>query len=503
MENSPPNPTHERMTAIDQLLFQSERDPAHRTGGIGVYVLDKAPVWRDVNYSFEVLSREFLRFRQRVVEPTGGFGPAYWVVDPDFDIKFHVRRVQLPAGTTLRTVVDHLEIELMSPLELSRPLWYVIVYEGLEGGRSVLAMRASHAIGDGMGGQKMLTLLFDSTRKPKRKPMPAVPLARELTRDEVATKARKALPRAVFGSARGVASSVGKFGGRLIRHPKRAAAEVREFVRSMQGFGSSDVQPSPLLSQRSLSRRVIWIEVSLSELKTVSKSLGGSVNDGFLTALSGALGRYHEALGMPISRIPVTIPISIRVEGDQVGGNRFTHGLLEAPIGEPDPQRRLEDIREQILRARDSAHYDLSGMMARVFGYLPSTVIARVINSTTPPDIQASNVPGPRSDLYLAGARIEKTIGIGPVAGMAMMVGLTSHLDIGTVTVTYDPAAITDADLFHDCLEKALAELRPPKRRGSGPRSRRPTRARKAAIARPKTRSSGTSSRKKKPASAG
>ena len=90
-----PKHGHEPMSPLDELLFRSERDPAKRSTLAAVHLLDGTPAFSDVEYAFERTSREFLRLRQRVVEPTAGFGPACWTTDPDFDLAYHLRRMRL------------------------------------------------------------------------------------------------------------------------------------------------------------------------------------------------------------------------------------------------------------------------------------------------------------------------------------------------------------------------------------------------------------------------
>jgi len=457
MNNSP---THERLAGLDQLFYQSEYDAARRAGGIGIYILDKTPAFEDVEYAFERLSRVFLRYRQRVVTQPLGFGPAYWVVDPDFDIKYHVRRVQLPKGTRLRTIIDRLEIELMSPLELERPLWYIMLFEGLEGGRSVLAMRGSHAIGDGVGANTVLQLLFDSKRRARRRPLPAVPVGENPSYSKLYAETFRALPRDTLGSLSNLTASVGSFGARLLRQPKAASTEIRELGQSLQNLSPPDAELSPLLSGRSLSRRVTWIELSLSELKRAARTLGGSVNDGYLTGLCCALRHYHETLGTSISKLSVSMPINIRAaDSKQVGGNHIIAAFVRLPVSERDLARCLGDIREQVQQARKNSAFDIFGAMSAIMGQLPPLVISRLMDAITIPDIAASNVPGPTEELFLGGARVERMIGIGPVTGAAMLAGLTAHRDVGTVSVTYDPAAVTDAQCFQDSLEKGFAEI--------------------------------------------
>ena len=78
--------TSEPMSPMDLLLFRGEHDARRRATACAILVLDGRPEWDDVCLVFERASREFLRLRQHVVEPSGGLGPARWVTDPDFDL---------------------------------------------------------------------------------------------------------------------------------------------------------------------------------------------------------------------------------------------------------------------------------------------------------------------------------------------------------------------------------------------------------------------------------
>lgn len=461
------SPSHEPLSGLDQVLFLSERDASLRAGGIAVFLLDAVPAWDDVEYAFERLSRKFLRFRQRVVEPTAGVGPAYWIVDPNFDIRYHVRRAYLPKDASLRTLLDQVEVEMMSPLELERPLWYATLNEWVDGSQSALVLRASHAIGDGLGGMQMMPILFDSSRDAPRRPMPPEPVGEELSRDDVAAETLRGLPRTALHGLRDLASSA----GRVLRHPSEAASDLRDLADSLRALRPREAKPSPLLSGRSLSRRVLWTEISLSDLKGACHAARGSVNDGYLAALCGALRRYHDAFGTPIQTLPLVIPVSIRSGDDGAGENHFTGALLEAPIGEPDPVRRMREIHAQVQRGRDHARFDLTGAAAPLFSRLPLPLLQRLLGAISVPAIQASNVPGPTEELFLAGARVEKLVGIGPVPGMAMMAGLIGHGDTATVSISYDPAALRDAKLFQTCLEESFSEILALAPRGEEPRA--------------------------------
>jgi diacylglycerol O-acyltransferase len=75
---------------------------------------------------------------------------------------------------------------------------------------------------------------------------------------------------------------------------------------------------------------------------------------------------------------------------------------------------------------------------------LPSPLIAPVVGPLTRGnDLQASNIPGIRDQVYLAGARIERMYTYGPLPGCAAMITMVTHGDTGCVAVNFDAAAFT------------------------------------------------------------
>jgi hypothetical protein len=91
---------------------------------------------------------------------------------------------------------------------------------------------------------------------------------------------------------------------------------------------------------------------------------------------------------------------------------------------------------------------------------LPMPLISRLAGGLTKTnDLQASNVPGFREDVYIAGARIERLYGFGPLPGCAAMITLVTHGDTCCIAANVDPEAITDLDRFGRCLEKGFAEV--------------------------------------------
>ena len=61
------------------------------------------------------------RLRERIVSPPSRSPRPRWVVDPDFDLRYHLRRVALAGDGSHRELLDLAEQLAMTPLDLTRP----------------------------------------------------------------------------------------------------------------------------------------------------------------------------------------------------------------------------------------------------------------------------------------------------------------------------------------------------------------------------------------------
>ena len=149
------------------------------------------------------------------------------------------------------------------------------------------------------------------------------------------------------------------------------------------------------------------------------------------------------------------MPVSLRTDDDPIGGNRFAGARIVAPVGERDPARRIADIRQQALTAVAEPAINMLSFIAPIMSRLPTPLLASMSSASGGPDIQASNIPGYPHDTYVAGARITKLLPFGPLPGVPMMIILVTQAGICYVGAHYDSAAITDAELFAQCLRAA------------------------------------------------
>ncbi|MEM6109166.1 wax ester/triacylglycerol synthase family O-acyltransferase [Mycobacterium sp. 050272] len=444
---------------VDYLLHRGEANPRTRSGIMALELLDTTPDWERFRTRFENASRKVLRLRQKVVVPTLPTANPRWVVDPDFNLDFHVRRVRVSEPGTLREVFDLAELILQSPLDISRPLWTATLVEGLPDGKAATLLHVSHAVTDGVGGVEMFAEIYDLERDPPARPTPPLPVPQDLSPNDLMREGFTHLPFALVGGVVGAVSGAVSAAGRVLMEPVSTVSGIVNYAISGIRVVNRAAEPSPLLRRRSLATRSEAIDIPLADLHKAAKAGGGSINDAYLAGLCGALQRYHQALGVPIGSLPMAVPVSLRADADTAGGNRFTGVNLSAPVGAGDPVSRMRKIRAQMTQRRDEPAMNIIGSMAPVLSVLPTSVLEGITGSVVGADVQASNVPVYPGDTYIAGAKVLRQYGIGPLPGVAMMVVLISRGGWCTITVRYDRASVRKEALFAQCLLEGFNEI--------------------------------------------
>ena len=346
----------------------------------------------------------------------------------------------------------------MSGFDVSHPLWEFTLVENLTGGGAAMVMKLHHSLTDGIGGMQLLLVLFDTdSEAPVQGALPEMPVctssgASQLVKASIVHSGRK-----ILGVARHGASAALPSVWRTGRHPVHS---TRNLIETMCSVGRT-VAPvsntlSPIMTRRSLGRQLAMLEVGLDDLKRASAAAGGSVNDGFMAAVTGGLRRYHEHHGSSIDELRVTLPISIRTSNDPAAGNRVTLERFRVPVGEADPTARIQTIGKRCRTARDEPSVLHSNAIAGALNLLPSQAIGSMLKHI---DFLASNVPGISFPVYLAGARMTRYVPFSPTIGAALNVTLLSYNGTCGVGVTLDAAAVPDTEVFMACLAEGFEEV--------------------------------------------
>jgi WS/DGAT/MGAT family acyltransferase len=284
------------------------------------------------------------------------------------------------------------------------------VVEGLEDDRFALISKTHHCMIDGISGVDLMTVILGLTPDesfedaPTWNPQPP-PSGIEMMRDAVLR--RVMAPLRALGAARTVALN-----------PRSVCRSVAESVGALGQtleVGIRGASDTPLNRQIGAFRRFDWLTLDLARVKEVKNELGGTVNDVVLATVAGAVGRFLEKRGITDKQqermsFRTFCPVSVRPQSDRGRlGNQVSGMLVELPIAERDPRRRLRRIAETTARLKDQKQALGAEVLAAVSEWTMPTLLslaARLAVRTRAYNLIVTNVPGPQIPLYMLGARL-------------------------------------------------------------------------------------------------
>jgi hypothetical protein len=245
-----------------------------------------------------------------------------------------------------------------------------------------------------------------------------------------------------------------------VRNPDAARKGLDYLASARRVLGTKPAPGSGLFKRRSLSWRFDAMEFPLAGMKAAAKAAQGSLNDVFLAGLIGGFRRYHDEMGVSLSRMPIGFPISIRKDDDPMGGNKFAGSQYAAPLDIDDPIERVRHIQSFVKNTRAEPALDIMIRLMPVVTRLPlAAVTAMTADFTTAQDAQISNVPGIPYPVYMAGAEITHFYPFAPVPGCGMMIVMLTHNGRCCIGVNSDQAAVTEPELLLECLHAGLDEM--------------------------------------------
>ena len=450
----------EFMSQTDAFTWAMESDPRLRSTVVTVIMLDRTPDWDVVRTRFEVLSRNIPIWRQRVVEsppPT----PPRWEDAPDFDISFHMRRVSAPQPGTLDGVLEMARVAAMSDFDRARPLWTATLIEGLDDGGAAVLCKFHHALTDGVGGVQIAMTLFDLTEEPRDIESVQTGADEPEVRERGILSDYADIVRYDLGLlSKGVNGALGaapKLLFNAIRRPLQTAASAGELAASVYRTMRPVIETgSPLMKDRTLVRRLAVHEVPLPKLKEAAHRSGGALNDAFVAGITGGLRRYHEQHGVTVGDLHLTMPISVRKDGDDMGGNHITLARFDVPAGVADPAERISETHERTDKVRNEKSTPYIQIIAGAMNLMPRWYIGSVLRKV---DFLASDVPGVPVPVFLAGAKVRVQYAFGPTIGAAVNVTLLTYCDNCALGIDVDTGAIPDFEEFCDCLVAGFDEV--------------------------------------------
>jgi diacylglycerol O-acyltransferase len=465
------------MSPSEAIMWAAEKDPSLRSDFMNLTLLDGVPDAGRLRSKVEQALASLPRLTERVVSPPMRIAPPEWRTDPTLDLDYHLRRVALPGSGSLRDLLDLAATLSSTPLDRSRPLWEFTLIEGLEDGRAALLQRVHHTVTDGVGGLKLSLSLVDFERDPVPDVHDTVrALADEehtrqlhdriddpLDRDSPMTVLRDALGFA-WNRNLGIVRKGVTTGADIALHPTAVPQRTHDAIGMAASVRRqvlvSGRAKSRLLATRSLGRRYDIVAIGLEDARAAGHALGGSINDVFVTGVAGALGLYHDRLGLPVDELRMAMAVSTRAEHDDHAGNQFVPTRVVVPITPKEPAERFVRVKDRITNVRHEPALAAADSFAGLAAGLPTSVIVGLLrNQTKSVDFATSNLRGSPIDLYIGGARITGSYPMGPRSGCAVNVTALSYCGDLCLGIHSDPAALTDPEAFVECLRESFDAL--------------------------------------------
>ena len=406
------------------------------------------------------------RYRHKLRTVPLRLGRPVWVDDPDFDLRYHVRRTALPAPGGDRQLADLMARVMSQRLDRDHPLWEYWLVEGLAGGRWALISKVHHCMVDGVSGTDLYRVIFDSSPEPPPglslptvddRPVsaepPAVALAAQAALDAVVLPAREVL--ALSGAAADPAGAV------------RQATDMARAVTKLAPAAWPTARSS-LSGHIGRQRRYTWARASLDDVKTIKRQLGGTVNDVVLAAISGGFRTLLLARGEQPGphMVRSLVPVSVRAPGEEnVYENQVSAVLADLPVHVADPVARLAAVQAELQTLKTAKEAMVGEALTSLGRYTPFPFASwwvRLAFGLPQRDIVTvtTNVPGPRQPLYGMGRQILEIIPYVPIATtLRTGISIFTYCDHVTFGITGDFAANPDVDVLAHGIEQGVAEL--------------------------------------------
>lgn len=469
----------EQLSGLDAMFIHAELHglPMH-ISSFSIYDPSTSPEgrveFRQILEIFEKkIQHEVPILRSRLVEVPMNLDQPYWAEDPRFDMVYHVRHIALPKPgdwNKLFTLVANLHAQ---PLNRARPLWEAYVIDGLDKLEGIpkgcfgLFLKVHHAIMDGRTGLALYSNLHTITPelqtfagKPqlpaKAEPVEALPGLSSLMTKAAAHNARKTLN--LGKTLLGVAKTVGKLqlGVR--------SGELHSLEKPKCRFNG------PISPGRVVDRQRLPIQ-DIKAIRSVSE--GATVNDVALTIIGGAMRRYLAAKDeLPAQSLVSGVPIDVRTPDDaNKPGNRVSFMNVPLCSNIDDPLERLRVVHKEALASKQYAstlgRTFVNDVLDDVYAGLTSWGIRSVVESgalsffAPVHNTIITNVPGAPVPIYLAGAQLIDSFGLGPLMpNTGLFHTVTSTYEYLNISFTACRDMMPDPEFYSQCLAESFEELR-------------------------------------------
>jgi diacylglycerol O-acyltransferase / wax synthase len=384
----------------------------------------------------------FPRFSQKVVDRP--FGRPRFRTDRHFDIRHHLRVVQLPAPAGDAELQRYVSLQMSRALPRDRSPWEMHVIEGRPEGTAVLC-RIHHCVADGVALARVLLSLADESDD-----LPSGSVG-------IVTRTQRRLG-ALIGPARHPDQLAASSRQALRRAPALARTLAKELLLSHEArtlFGAPTAVP----------KQALWTApIDLAHLRDAAHRHQATVNDVMLASVAGALRRYMVLQDEPPTDLRAMVPFNLRDITAPLPrdlGNRFGLVTVTLPVATPSAPDRIRQVHAAMTQLKFSPEPRVSYGILSAVGLTTPRLERRLVQFFADRATAViTNVPGPGERVSFGGVQIRRVIGWGPRSG-AQSLGVAVFSYAGEVIVGFvvDPAVVTHPDLLLHAFEVEVADL--------------------------------------------
>ncbi len=457
----------DRMSALDAFFFYTEEDGRNHMHVGGFALVDgTAPTAEEVAKALAPKIARIPRYTQLARPAPLHVNRPEWVPAPDFDIVDHVRTVTAPelghAGVC-RAVGDLISVQL----DRSRPLWEVAVIDGVGPDQFAIFWKIHHSMVDGVSGTQLLTILFDDSPTGPTTELPPLPAGASVE------------PRSRLRSTTDAVAGLGKDAVRGVRaiNPAtlRKAARVGAAGLALTRRNLVPDLRSPLTGPIGTTRAFDFCAIPFTDVSTVRKAFGGTVNDVVLTIVLDGFRDLltHRGQSVQGKQLRLMNPVALRerdAEGRPLGdGTMETKAsalMPRLPLDVDDPVQRLEIVRTHLAELKATAQAEAIHAMNEIQAVLPGTLNAiylRTSSAVPQRSLQTTvtNVHGPTIQLYLLGRPLRTIANYAPPFPVGARSSITVYSYGGELVfgVTTDRDSLPDVDLIVAGISRGMTQL--------------------------------------------
>ena len=404
------------------------------------------------------------RQRQKLdVQHTGGLSWPSWVQDERFELEAHVRHATLPSPGDERELLEWISDFYSHRLDRSRPLWEMVLLDGLRHGRWALVCKTHHCLVDGVGSVDATDLLLDAEAVPgdsqARDPVRA--LASVAPRHAWLTHAA-----APVGQIVGTGLAAARGGAHALLHPLDVLDRSRAVIDLLVRDELIAAPGSSLNVPISATRRIATVHVALQELKDIRAALGGTVNDVVLAAATAGLRELLLARGEdpPHQGLRAMVPVNIRTVHDGEAGNQVSSLFVDLPVAESDPLRRYERVSASAQQRKSSGQARAASELTGLTELAPPVLhafVARSLFAKRLFNLTITNIPGSPRPLYAFGAPMVDVVPIVPLAAEhALGIAVVSYAGQMTFGLCADRASMPDLEVLRHGIVTSVRDLK-------------------------------------------